>query len=156
MKLSTTICGPDTSKSAAASYLEHRYDLPPSCSMACTTMDVSIWQTSMAKNYDETVFAEVAFRFPDKINIFQEVESYQFLDLVADLGGYLGLTLGLSLLDITGPVNNIIATTTGYFGGNKNWQFEPMKRQMTKISAPNASFEFLTPPPMYTLANFQR
>ena len=119
MQLSPTICGPDTSKSAAASYLEHRYDLPPPCSKACTTMDVSIWQTSMTKNYDETVFAEVAFRFPDKINIFQEVESYEILDLVADLGGYLGLTLGLSLLDITGPVNNIITKTAGYFGRMK-------------------------------------
>ena len=120
MKLSTTICGPDTSKSAAAFYVEHRYDLPASCSMACTTMDVSIWQTSKARNYDETVFAEVAFRFPDKINIFKEVESYEFLDLVADLGGYLGLTLGLSLLDITGPINNIITKTTGYFGETEN------------------------------------
>ena len=65
---------------------------------------------------DKTVFAEVKFRFPEKIKIFQEVESYQFLDLVADLGGYLGLTLGLSLLDIAGPVDNIITTTAGYFG----------------------------------------
>ena len=69
---------------------------------------------------DETVVAEVQFKFPENIKIFQEVESYQFLDLVADLGGYLGLTLGLSLLDITGPVNNIIATTAGYFGRFKN------------------------------------
>ena len=120
MKLSTTICGPDTSKSAAALFLKHRYDLPPSCTMGCTTMDVSIWQTSMAKNHDETVVASVIFRFPEKINIFKEVESYKFLDLVADLGGYLGLTLGLSLLDITGPINNIITKTTGYFGETEN------------------------------------
>ena len=120
MKLSTTICGPDTSKSAAALYLDHRYSLAPSCTTGCTSMDVTIWQTSKEENYDKRVFAEVRFIFPEKIKIFQEVESYQFLDLVADLGGYLGLTLGLSLLDITGPVNNIIATTAGYFGRFKN------------------------------------
>ena len=120
MNLQTTICGPDVSKSAAVLYMNHRYYLPPSCTVGCTTMEVTIWPTSKEQHYDKKVFAEVRFRLPEKIKIFQEVESYEFLDLVADLGGYLGLTLGLSLLDITGPVNNIIATTTGYFGGNKN------------------------------------
>ena len=76
--------------------------------------------TTKEENEDETVFAEVKFSFPGRIKIYQEVESYQFLDLVANLGGYLGLTLGLSLLDITGPINNIITKTTGYFGEIKN------------------------------------
>ena len=116
MKLMANICGPDTSKSAAAFYMEHRYYLPPSCTMGCTTMDVTIMSTRKEEHADETVFAEVRFSFPEKIKIYQEIESYEFLDLMADLGGYLGLTLGLSLLDITGPVNNIITTITGYFG----------------------------------------
>ena len=118
MKLLINICGPDTSKAAAALYYKHRDDLPPSCSMGCTTMDVTIMAAASSqqhKNLREN-FAEVKFRFKEKIKIFQEVESYEFLDLVADLGGYLGLTLGLSLLDITGPINNIITKTTGYFG----------------------------------------
>ena len=72
--------------------------------------------TSKEEHANETVFATVKFIFPEKIKIYQEIESYQLLDLVADLGGYLGLTLGLSLLDITGPVNNIITKTAGYFG----------------------------------------
>ena len=50
-----------------------------------------------------------------KIKIYEELESYQFLSLVADLGGYLGLTLGLSLLDVRGPVNNFIAKISGLF-----------------------------------------
>ena len=120
MNLSTTICGPDVSRSAAALYINHRYYLPPSCPMGCTTMDVAIWATSKEENLDKKVFAEVRFRLPEKIKIFQEVESYQFLDLVADLGGYLGLTLGLSLLDITGLVNNIMTKMAGYFGRIKD------------------------------------
>ena len=120
MKLLINICGPDTSKATAALYYKHRDDLPLSCSMGCTTMDVTIMSTSKEKHADETVFAEVRFSFPEKIKIYQEVESYEFLDLVADLGGYLGLTLGLSLLDITGPVNNIITTITGYFRRTNN------------------------------------
>ena len=120
MKLSTTICGPDASKSASALYMKHRYDLPPSCTMGCTTMDVTIMSTSKEEHADDTVFAEVRFSFPEKIKIYQEVESYEFLDLMADLGGYLGLTLGLSLLDTTGPVNNIIKTISGYFGRINN------------------------------------
>ena len=88
--------------------------------MGCTTMDVTTMVTTKEENEDETVFAEVKFSFPGRIKIYQEVESYQFLDLVANLGGYLGLTLGLSLLDIMGPVNNFIATTAVYFGRIKN------------------------------------
>ena len=83
-------------------------------------MDVTIMSTRKEEHADETVFAEVRFSFPEKIKIYQEIESYQLLNLVADLGGYLGLTLGLSLLDIMGPVNNFIATTAGYFGRIKN------------------------------------
>ena len=111
------ICGPDTSKSAAHFYMEHRYYLPPSCTMGCTTMDVSTMVTSKEQSANETVLATVKFIFPEKIKIYQEIESYQLLNLVADLGGYLGLTLGLSLLDITGPINSII---TGYFSRIKN------------------------------------
>ena len=120
MKLLTTICGPDTSKSAAALYKKHRYSLPPSFTRGCITMHVTTNSKSKAKNYSETVFAYLKFRFPENIKTFQEVESYQLLDLVADLGGYLGLTLGLSLLDITGPVNNIITKTAGCFDRTKN------------------------------------
>ena len=116
MKLLINICGPDTSKAAAALFRKHRDDLPPSCTMGCSTMDVTIMAAASYKNLRRGNFAEVKFRFKEKIKIYQEVESYEFLDLVADLGGYLGLTLGLSLLDITGPLNNIITNTAGYFG----------------------------------------
>ena len=91
MKLLTTICGPDKSKSAASLYMKHRYDLPPSCTMGCTTMYVTTMVTTKEENADETIFAEVKFNFPEKIKIYQEVESYQFLDLVADLGDILVL-----------------------------------------------------------------
>ena len=38
--------------------------------------------------------------FLDTVRPNTVVEAYQFLSLLADLGGYLGLTLGLSLFDI--------------------------------------------------------
>ena len=74
-------------------------------------MDVTITWTSTKikeKNYN------IIFNFDKFVETYTEVEAYNFLSLVADLGGYLGLTLGLSLYDMVTPL-------TGVLGRLMNW-----------------------------------
>ena len=52
-------------------------------------------------NSDE---AFVKLYFKNQINVRNSVYSYSISSLVADIGGYLGLLLGFSLLDISGIV----------------------------------------------------
>ena len=42
----------------------------------------------------------VKFFFSKDVSVSQEVLDYSFLSLVAELGGYLGITLGVSLLHL--------------------------------------------------------
>ena len=99
---------------AAMEYRSHRYDQPPSCSRPCTSMEVTTNYAFKRKNENKDIDSEVRFLFPAKIKVYTEVEAYQVMSLVADIGGSLGLTLGLSLTDIVKPFNALMAKINGF------------------------------------------
>ena len=76
--------------------MDVRFSQPGHCFPGCTTMDLHVL-AGLKKTSPDT---RATIFFLDTVRTNTELEAYQFLSLLADLGGYLGLTLGLSLFDI--------------------------------------------------------
>ena len=45
-------------------------------------------------------FGEMRFRFRTKVEVTSEMYSKTFLTFLAEIGGFLGMTIGVSLLDL--------------------------------------------------------
>ena len=80
-------------------YLKHRYTNYNSCEKPCTEVDI---QTTLVSK-SESSNPRLMFMFGKTIDVSREVLAYTPFNLVAELGGYLGLTLGFSFLDISLP-----------------------------------------------------
>ena len=61
--------------------------------MRISTVYLARGENNLQNNY-------VTFTFGKLIEVTVEVKSYKFLNMVAEIGGYLGLTLGVSLHDV--------------------------------------------------------
>ena len=62
-------------------------------------------QANSAKNYDKEAY--IKYDFKRKINVQSSQLIYTQLSLLAELGGYMGLLLGVSLLDISSIFNRL-------------------------------------------------
>ena len=69
------------------------------CPKLCAKMDVNLITTSINTEYDENV-AAANFYYKYQIKVSQATFRYDEVTLLAEVGGYLGLLLGISLLDI--------------------------------------------------------
>ena len=71
------------------------------CLLPCHSMMISV----SAKNsvtFSSRTFAEAYLYFPPRIMLSQENDFYTFLSLMAEIGGYVGLLLGVSLFHLAG------------------------------------------------------
>ena len=93
-----SICGPSDSQRAAEIYNNNRYPSNKVCPRSCTKMKISTVYLARYVNDKKNNF--VTFNFGKLIDVTVEVKSYRFLNMVAEIGGYLGLTLGVSLHDV--------------------------------------------------------
>ena len=89
------ICREAASQAANQLYYDNRYPRLDRCDKPCTELDIK--STLMSKDSKP---GTIEFFFPKKVIVSQEVLAYSFLSLIAELGGYLGLTLGVSLLQL--------------------------------------------------------
>ena len=96
----TRICARNISKAAVDDYLKQRYTKYNSCEKPCTEVDV---QTTLVSK-SESSKPRLMFMFGKTIPVSREVLAYTPFNLVAELGGYLGLTLGFSFMDINLPL----------------------------------------------------
>ena len=94
MNLSVSVCNATSSKAANTAYLAHR--LPPVVLQPCTVMSVT---TSLMAHTTHTK-AEVILGFGEKIQVHKEVIPYSFTNLVAEVGGFIALILGVSFMDL--------------------------------------------------------
>ena len=101
---SSKICNKDNSKRAAQMFWKlgnwevGSLDDVDSCSIPCQQMKViTLEKTPVKISGNETYFS---LRFTREIEVVVEVLDYTFLNLLAEVGGYLGLFLGVSLLQI--------------------------------------------------------
>ena len=96
----TRICSRNLSKPAIKEYLKERYTKYRSCAKPCTVMDIQ--STLVSKTMSSK--PRLMFMFGKTVPVSREVLAYSSLNLLWELGGYLGLTLGLSLMHLELPL----------------------------------------------------
>ena len=80
--------------------MKQRYIKYNSCAKPCTVVDI---QSTLVSKYESSK-PRLMFMFGKTVPVSREVLAYSSLNLVAELGGYLGLTLGLSLVHLELPL----------------------------------------------------
>ena len=91
------ICFSNNSAKANKIYLDNRYLPQKVCGRPCTKMLIRLLFQSRFESTESSVVNFVLY--PD-IEVMEEVMPKTLLMLYAEIGGYLGLTLGVSLLDL--------------------------------------------------------
>ena len=76
--------------------MENRYPPHKVCQVPCTTMNIKLALKSKSMIPDRTI----NFVLYKDLEVVSEVMSKTVLTVMAEIGGYLGLTLGISLLDL--------------------------------------------------------
>ena len=69
------------------------------CSNPCSVMDITYGFPGTAKHSNEQI-GEVKMYFKSHITVKRSVLVYEETQLMAEIGGYIGLILGFSLLDL--------------------------------------------------------
>ena len=93
----------NVSKDAVEEYLKYRYPQYNLCEKPCTEMDIQTILVSKSK----IPKSRLTFMFGKTVPVSREVLAQSSFNLVAELGGYLGLTLGLSLVHLQFPLKII-------------------------------------------------
>ena len=91
------ICPPSISREANKMYLKLRYH--SECTNPCGTMTVS--PTFLKRKHVHEHETALKLFFKKEIMVSRECLSYSGLSMFAEVAGYLGLTLGVSIMDIT-------------------------------------------------------
>ena len=99
----TRICSSNISADAVTEFMKHRYPRYDTCDKPCTQMDI---QTSLVSK-SESKNPKLEFTFSRMVPVSKEVLSHSSFSLVAEVGGYLGLTLGLSLMHLELPIKMV-------------------------------------------------
>ena len=94
---SAEICSPAVSASANALYYSLRYVPSDACAKPCSEMDI---RTILVGTTPSDSSGVVKMTFSKKIPVSREVLSTSPLSLVAEIGGLLGLTLGVSMINL--------------------------------------------------------
>ena len=95
---SINICSTNVSAEANRIYVENRYPKEVICRRPCTSMKVQL--AFQDKTQNDEKFGYVKFRFRTDVEVTREIYTKTFLMLLAEIGGYLGMTIGVSLLDL--------------------------------------------------------
>ena len=77
--------------------MENRYPPHHVCQVPCTTMNIKL---ALKSNSKVPGRSRITFVLYKDIEVVSEVMSKSGLMVIAEIGGYLGLTLGISLLDL--------------------------------------------------------
>ena len=92
----------DSNLCKSSLYSMPELDLMIDCPASCTVFKMQQRITSYA-NHDQ--IASLSIRFPEKTTISTDQYSYTWLNLVAEVGGYVGLFLGYSVYQMTDLVD---------------------------------------------------
>ena len=80
-------------------------------------------------------FITVSVRLAEQNGIIREEPTYTFDSLVSDIGGALGLILGLSVLDLLLPVSDLLRNLCGLtFRSIKSVRFERLEEAEYSVS----------------------
>ena len=70
------------------------------CPNPCTTITSTFNIRNQIKNKNEAESTQINIEFPSKVKVIQAYHAFTILSLVAEVGGYVGLFLGVSVLDL--------------------------------------------------------
>ena len=99
------------------------------CDTPCHRLIVDLGAKEMIKLDNNKTSAVFHFYFPQKMLVIKENYLYTVLNLLAEIGGYMGLLLGYSLFNIATFVNKIIDYHIKKKMSNINDNTETFKRQ---------------------------
>ena len=85
--------------------MKYRYLPYDTCDKPCNEMDIQAKASLVSKS--EIPKPRLTFMFGKTVPVSREVLSHSSFNLVAELGSYLGLTLGLSLMHLELPIKMI-------------------------------------------------
>ena len=95
-----------------------------SCRTPCITMGITLGYPIYAKN-DVPSESYLKFYFKSRVNVRKSVVAYSGTSLMAEVGGYIGLLLGFSLLDLTKLVKNVFNLGKVTFKTNPTKESQP-------------------------------
>ena len=90
---------------------------PEMCLDPCNYLQV----TSYVTGKFDSQLPQISFKFPENVRITLGYYSYQRINLIAEIGGYVGLFLGISVIQVTNLVDKIC-----------HWIFDCAKRSWTR------------------------
>ena len=88
-------------------YLKFEYNsLDEICPLDCSSMTILFSISDQTNGNDNEAYAKIYFK--NHIKVSKSFIGYTEISLMAELGGYIGLLLGISLMDISSIANYII------------------------------------------------
>ena len=78
------------------------------CPLDCSSMTIIFTVSDVDQNNDNKNEAYAKIYFKNHIKVSKSIVGYTEISLMAELGGYIGVLLGISLMDISSIVNFII------------------------------------------------
>ena len=91
------------------------------CAMPCSSMEINFGFPIVDKNDPEEALLKMYFK--SHIHVRRNMLAYSLTSLFAEVGGYIGLLLGFSLLDLTKLVKNLFSSRNIFLSlmeGSKN------------------------------------
>ena len=76
-----------------------------SCGIPCSIMDINFGYPIIDTTNIEEAYVKLYFKMA--VNIHRNILAYSTLSFLAEVGGYIGLLLGLSLLDLSKVLQNV-------------------------------------------------
>ena len=90
--------------------MQHYRKKPKKCLDPCTYLKITSYQYGRFPNNNP----KVTFKFPEFVRVTQAYYSYKRINLIAEIGGYVGLFLGVSVYQITTIVDKISSVFTNF------------------------------------------
>ena len=76
------------------------------CKLPCSSMSIYLGFPIISDNNPDRAYVKLYFK--DNINVRRNMRAYSEISLFAELGGYVGLLLGFSLLDLKKIINLLL------------------------------------------------
>ena len=82
--------------------MAHHRRKPITCLDPCHYLQVNSYETGSFASQSP----QISFKFPENMRITRAYYSYQRINLIAEIGGYVGLFLGVSVIQITNVLDH--------------------------------------------------
>ena len=107
-----------------------------SCGIPCSIMDINFGYPIIDTTNIDEAYVKLYFRMA--VNIHKNILAYSTLSFLAEVGGYIGLLLGFSLLDLSKVIKNMTP------GVKKRNVKRRTKKERTKVRPKENPYKIFT------------